>query len=181
MNKKIVTVFGSSVPRSGEYEYEIAYQLGRKLAQSGVNVCTGGFLGIMEAVSKGAVEFGGDAIGVTLDIYNVKPNQYLTKEIKCSSLFERLKNLIEIGDAYIVLQGGTGTLLELSLVWEYINKNMIEERPVACHSSLWKDIVQIMEEQIKKEKRKTGLIKHYEDINDCADYILTRLYAKKYY
>jgi len=175
MNKKFVTVFGSSIPRLGDTEYEIAYRLGKNLAMNGFNVCTGGFLGIMEAVSKGAVEFNSEAIGVTLDIYNVKPNQYITKEIKCSSLFERIRNLIEIGSAFVILKGGTGTLLELAVVWEYMNKNMMVEKPIACHSSLWKDIVIKMEEQIAKENRKTGLVQPFDNIDECAGYIISKL------
>ena len=173
MKKKFVTVFGSSVPQPGDAEYEYAYQLGKKLAQNNINVCSGGFQGIMDAVSKGAREGGAEAVGVTLDIYNVHASKFLSQEIKCHTLFDRLKNLIEIGDAYIVLQGGTGTLLELALVWEYMNKNMIQTKPFACHSSLWKGIVELMEKQITKEKRRTGLIKCFTDIDECADYIIS--------
>jgi hypothetical protein len=126
----------------------------------------------MDAVSKGAVENGKEAIGVTLDIYKVQPSKHLTEEIRCHTLFDRLAKLLEIGDAYIVLQGGTGTLLELSLVWEYMNKLMIQEKPFACHGTMWKQIVKLMESQIQKEKRKNGLIKCFDDIDDCADYII---------
>ncbi len=173
--KKFVTVFGSSIPKLGDDEYETAYRLGKKLGENGLNVCSGGFNGIMDAVSKGAAEKGAEAVGVTLDIYNLTPSRYLTKQISTNTLFERLKNLIEIGDAYIVLQGGTGTMLELALVWEYMNKNMIEEKPVACHSKLWNVIVEIMEKQIAKEKRKTGLVKCFDDIDECAGFIITNL------
>jgi hypothetical protein len=173
--KKFVTVFGSSIPKPGDEEYEIAYNLGKLLAANGLNVCTGGFQGIMDAVSKGAVEKGGDATGVTLDIYNAVPSKYLTEQISCLTLTDRLKNLIEIGDAYIVLQGGTGTLLELSLVWEYMNKNMINSKPFACHGLMWKQMVDLMETQIRKEKRKTGLIKCFEGIEECGDYVISSL------
>jgi len=175
MKKKFVTVFGSSIPRPGDYEYEIAYQLGKKLAANGFNVCTGGFQGIMDAVSKGAFEEGAEALGVTLKVYNAVPSKYLTREIKCNTLFERLQNLIKHGDAYIVLNGGTGTLVELALVWELINKNMLNEKPFACHGSMWKEIVNLMEEQIKREHRKTGLIKCFDEIDDCANYIIEKL------
>lgn len=175
MKKKFVTVFGSSVPLPGNSEYDNAFRLGKKLAQNNINVCSGGFQGIMDAVSKGAREGGAEAVGVTLDIYNAHPSKFLSQEIICHTLFDRLKKLIEIGDAYIVLQGGTGTLLELALVWEYMNKNMIQIKPFACHSSLWKGIAALMEKQISKEKRKTGLIKSFEDINECADYIISSL------
>lgn len=175
MKKKFVTVFGSSIPVAGEIEYEHAFKLGKKLAQNNINVCSGGFQGIMDAVSKGAFEGGAEAVGVTLDIYNALSSKFLSQEIVCHSLFERLKNLIEIGDAYVVLQGGTGTLLELALAWEYMNKNMIQSKPFACHSDLWTGIVDLMEKQIVKEKRRTGLIKCFSDIDECADYIISSL------
>jgi uncharacterized protein (TIGR00730 family) len=174
-NKKFVTVFGSSIPREGDAEYENAFKLGRMFAEKNINVCTGGFHGIMDAVSKGAFENGAEAIGVTLDFYNAKPSRFLSREIKCNSLFERLENLIEVGDAYVVLQGGTGTLVELALVWEYMNKGMLPEKPVACHSSMWNEIVSVMEKQISKEKRKTGLIKCFESIDECGEYIISNL------
>jgi uncharacterized protein (TIGR00725 family) len=173
--KKIITVFGSSIPLPGDEEYEIAYKLGNILAYNNITVCSGGFHGIMDGVSKGAVENGSEAIGVTLDIYNVHPSKYLTKEIRCHTLFERLKNLVEIGDAYVVLQRGTGTLLEFSLVWEFMNKNMIEMKPFACHGKMWKEIVWLMEVQILKEKRNTGFIKCFEDIEECAGYLIRSL------
>lgn len=174
-NQKYITVFGSSIPKPGEEEYEFAYQLGKNFAQNGLNVCTGGFQGIMDAASKGCIEHGGNAVGVTLDIYNAVPSKYLSEEIKCNTLFDRLKNLIEIGDAYVILQGGTGTLVEISLVWEYLNKNMMDEKPVACHGTLWKNIVEVMDQQIKKEKRKSGLVKCFESIEDCSKYISERV------
>lgn len=175
MKNKFVTIFGSSIPRPGDTEYETAFQLGKRFAENEINVCSGGFQGIMDAVSKGAVENGAQAIGVTLDLYNSMPSRYLTKEIRCNSLFERLNNLLEIGNAFVVLQGGTGTLLELALVWEFMNKGLMNEKPFVCHNSMWKSIVEIMEKQILKEKRKTGLIKCFDDVNDCADFIISKL------
>ncbi|MEG8946262.1 LOG family protein [Rosettibacter firmus] len=175
MRKKYVTVFGSSIPSPGDEEYELAYKLGKKLAENGLNVCTGGFQGIMDAVSKGATEKGAEALGITLAVYNARPSKYLTKEIRCNTLFERLNKLIEYGNAYIVLNGGTGTLVELAIVWELMNKKLLNEKPFACHGTLWKEIVHLMEEQIKREKRKTGLVKCFDDINECADFIIDKL------
>jgi len=54
----IVTVFGSSRPREGEADYEEARILGRALAQHGF-FCSGGYGGVMEAVSRGAKEAAG--------------------------------------------------------------------------------------------------------------------------
>ena len=173
--KKTVTVFGSSIPRPGDDEYEMAYRLGKKLADNNLNVCSGGFQGIMDAVSKGAVENGAEAIGVTLDIYHAKASEYLTTQIITHSLFERLTKLVDTGDAFIVLQGGTGTLLELSLVWEYMNKGMIPQKPIACHGSLWNEIASVIERQIVKENRRTELVKCFENIDECAEFVIANL------
>jgi len=66
--KKIITIFGSSKPLNNEEQYLNAYQLGKQLAQVGFDICTGGFNGIMEAASKGAMEGGAEAIGVTVSL-----------------------------------------------------------------------------------------------------------------
>ncbi len=175
MNKKIVTVFGSSLPKEGDEEFKTAYRLGKTLAQKNFNVCTGGYRGIMNAVSKGAAEEGTEVIGVTVDLWHVSPNEYLTKEIRCHTLFERITKLLEIGDAYVILQGGTGTLLELAAVWEFMNKNLLKRKPIVCHSKMWKDIIAIIDNQIKKEKRKTGLVKPCKSVEEIADHLVKQL------
>lgn len=169
--KKTITVFGSSIPGPGDEEYSIAYELGKQLAQNNFSVCTGGYSGIMEAVSKGAVEGGGEAIGVTIKDWKSVPNKFLTKNIVCDNLFERIQTLIKFADGFVILKGGTGTLLELAAVWELMNKNILPVKPVVCHSTMWKQIVEIMEVQIESEKRKTGLIKCFDNVSDMVIYL----------
>ncbi len=172
---KTVTIFGSSLPKQGEFEYESAYKIASELAQNGFNICSGGNSGIMEAVSKAANEKGTEAIGVTVNIFNAKPNHYLTTEIKCNTLFRRIDKLIEYGDAFVILPGGTGTLLELSAIWELFNKNVIKEKPVASIGKMWKTIITEMEERIIKEKRKRNLIKYFLNEKDLVSYLLEKL------
>ncbi|MBA4251767.1 MAG: DNA-binding protein [Chlorobiaceae bacterium] len=170
--KKVVTVFGSSLPIEGEKEYQIAYELGKKLAKANLKICSGGNMGVMEAVSKGAVEVNGEAIGITLNHFSSNGNKYLSEEILCTTLFERVQKLIDYGDAFVILQGGTGTLLEFAAVWELLNKNFLKQKPAACFSEHWKKILDVMEEQIAKEKRKTELIKYFDDVEELADFII---------
>lgn len=163
------------MPLPGEEEYEAAYKLGRLLGKSGFSVCTGGYQGIMDAVSKGAREFNVDVIGVTVDLFSAVPSKYLTNQTHCNSLFERIEKLIELGDAYIILRGGTGTLVELSISWELMNKNLIDHKPVACHGKMWQKIIQPMEERIKYEKRAAGLVQCFDSIEECFGYIKSKL------
>ncbi len=163
------------MPLDGDEEFADAFLLGCLLAQNNYNVCTGGYRGIMEAVSKGVTENGGEATGVTLTYNKSEGNKYLTREIKCASLFERIKTLIEKGDAYIILQGGTGTLLELAAVWEFMNKGLIPVRPIACHSIMWKEIGAVVDKQLEREKRVGGLVRYFSRVEDIADYLKTSL------
>lgn len=175
MKKKTVTVFGSSIPKPGEKDYEEAYLVGRKLAENGFNVCTGGAMGIMDAVSKGATETGAEAIGITVAMFNSKTSKYLTTEVKCDTLFERLDNLITSGDGFIILPGGTGTLLEVSLVWEMFNKEISEIKPVACLGEMWSKIVAPMEERVRYEKRRENIIKCYNTVDEVISFITSEL------
>jgi uncharacterized protein (TIGR00725 family) len=99
------------------------------LARAGFTVCSGGYYGAMEAVSRGAREAGGHTIGLTTPFYRLAPNAYLAEEIAISRWQDRLFELVERGDGYIVLKGGTGTLLELAALWESLNKRAIDPRP----------------------------------------------------
>ena len=116
-----ITVFGGAQPKEGSDAYEEARELGKLLAEHGHTVLTGGYMGTMEAVSRGASETGGHVIGVTCEDIeawrNTSANQWVKEERKKKSLLERLQALIEGCDAAIALSGGAGTLTEISLMW----------------------------------------------------------------
>ena len=175
--KKTITIFGSSRPEENDQEFNTAYKLGVLLAQKGFNICTGGYQGIMNAASKGAREHNAEVIGVTVNNWGSVTSKYLTKEIKCADLYERIQKLISYGDGYVVLQGGTGTLLELAFVWELLNKNLLPGKPVVTHSALWNEIVRIMDKQLLLEKRVSGLIINFNTVDEIADYLYEKLYG----
>jgi uncharacterized protein (TIGR00725 family) len=127
---KIVTVFGSSRPRPGEGQYSVAQELGSELARQGFIVCSGGYAGTMEAVSRGAKEAGGRTIGITAQFFKARVNQHIDEEIRKKTWQDRLFALIESGDAFVTCPGGTGTLVELAVVWEMLNKNVIGRKPL---------------------------------------------------
>lgn len=124
-----ISVFGGSQPREGDTAYEEAMLLGRLLAQRGHTVLTGGYIGTMEAVSRGAYEAGGHVIGVTCEDIEawrpVRPNRWVKEERRRKSLLERLQVLVEECDAAIALPGGAGTLTEIALTW---NLMIVESR-----------------------------------------------------
>ena len=137
----VITVFGSSRPQPGSQAYETAQALGAALAKSGFAVANGGYGGTMEATARGAREAGGTTIGVTAEAFRSKVNPWIEKEIRVQDWQARLFKLIELGAGYVVLPGGTGTLVELSVVWEWINKRFIDSRPLVLLGDYWLPVV----------------------------------------
>jgi uncharacterized protein (TIGR00730 family) len=146
MSERIITIFGTARAKSGGKVYELALETGRVLAQAGFVIANGGYGGTMLAVAKGAAEAGGEVVGVTcLAFEGAVANEYISREIVTSSLDERLETLIKLAEGYVVLPGGTGTLLELAKVWELKNKGFINQsKPIILVGEFWKPLVDLV-------------------------------------
>jgi hypothetical protein len=136
-----ITVFGSSRPEPGSEPYETARRLGAGLARAGFAVASGGYGGAMEGVSRGAREAGGKTIGVTAAVFRAAANAWVEEEIRVATWQERLLKLVELGAGYVVLPGGTGTLVELAVAWEWINKGFLDPRPVVALGDQWAPVI----------------------------------------
>lgn len=174
MSEKIITVFGTSRAKAGDSVYELAYLVGKVLAQAGFAIANGGYGGMMEACAKGAAEAGGEIIGVTCTAFSRSTaNEYITREIITGSLDERLDTLIKLGLGYVVLAGGTGTLLELAKVWELKNKGFLKaDKPIILVGEFWKSLVELVASDDADSRRYVKLVEKPEEIKDClVDYI----------
>jgi len=141
-----VSVFGGSHPQAGSPAYLEACELGKLLALGGHTVLTGGYIGTMEAVSRGANEAGGHVIGVTCDDIEawraVKPNAWVQEERRFATMQERLNELIHACEAAIALPGGPGTLTEIALAWNLMIVNSIPPKPLILIGAGWKSVVE---------------------------------------
>lgn len=142
----IVTVFGSSRPREGDADYEEARALGRALAESGFSVCTGGYNGVMAAVSRGAKEVQGKTYGVTAEFFSGKANPWIDEEIRVRTWQDRLFKLVSMAQGYVACKGGTGTLVELAVVWEMLNKSVMAGKPFAVLGNFWVPVIERVRE-----------------------------------
>ena len=142
----VVTMFGSSAPLPSSPAYQLAHNLGQAIAEAGWTLCNGGYGGTMEAAARGAVEAGGHTIGVTCSLFDRGgPNRYIHQEIPTFDLLARLNTLVRLGSAYVVLPGGTGTLLELALVWELLNKRPVRRAaPLILLGDHWTPLVDLV-------------------------------------
>jgi len=139
-----VTVFGGAQPKEGDAAYAEACELGRLLALAGHTVLTGGYIGTMEAVSRGANEAGGHVIGVTCaDIEawrGTRANTWVLEERHFATLQERLNELVMACDAAIALPGGPGTLTEIALTWNLMIVASIPPKPLILTGAGWMSV-----------------------------------------
>jgi uncharacterized protein (TIGR00725 family) len=135
--QKRVTVFGGSRCGPDAAEYKEALRLGRLLVEAGFDVCSGGYAGVMEAISRGAHEAGGHVIGVTMEQFKSAPNPYLKKIEPSADFYARLQILIRDSAGYIALRGGMGTVTEISLVWNKLVMNVLPQWPLILLGECW--------------------------------------------
>lgn len=177
---KVVTVFGSSRPRSGDANYSEAQALGAALAAGGFVVCSGGYGGVMEAVSRGAKEAGGRTLAITAQFFKSRANQWIDKEIRVKRWQDRLFELIKRGHGYVACRGGTGTLVELAVVWEMLNKGAMNGKPLAVLGDFWRPVIErVGEVELQRASRRgegeEPLVHIASSAEDAAAYLSDRL------
>jgi len=173
-----ISVFGASSPQPGSDLYKRAHQLGRDLASRGHTIMNGGYIGTMEAVSRGARENNGHVIGVTCNEIekwrSVGHNQWITEEKRFDTVYERLKYLVTSCDTAVALPGGIGTLTEIMVTWNLIAVNSINIPPIILISDNWKKVFSnffsIMEAHIPSDHKK--LLTFSPDIESALDAII---------
>ncbi len=150
MSDRIVAVFGSSATRPDSTEWSDAEAVGARLAGAGFTVVTGGYSGVMEAVSKGAAGAGGPVIGVTApQLFAARPgaNPFVTDEQPAGTLAERIGKLIDIASGAIVLPGSIGTAAELVVAWNlnHIRRNNGGARiPTVAVGAVWREMWELL-------------------------------------
>ena len=168
--QRIVAVFGSYAPKPGESLYELAYAVGYALGKAGYVVCNGGYDGTMEASHKGAKEAGARTIGVTCNVFGdyrgqpIKANRYCDDERCSENVLARIETMMRMAAAYVFLEGGSGTLCELGIVWEHVAKKLIDPRPIFVVGEFWAPMVRQLVEVRPKSGRWVHLVNGGEEI-----------------
>lgn len=109
-----VCIFGSARSRPGDEVYETARKIGKRFAEKGYAVVTGGGPGVMEAANRGASEAGGTSVGLNITLpMEQEPNRYANVELTFHYFFIRKVMFVKYARALVVLPGGFGTMDEL--------------------------------------------------------------------
>ena len=176
-----ITVFGSASPQPGDPAYEEARRLGEMLARAGHTLLTGGYMGTMEAASRGAAEAGGHVVGVTcleIEVWrNAKHNPWVLEERKFPTLRERLYCLVESCDGALALPGGIGTLDEIATMWSQMQTQVIPQRPLILIGPGWlhtfNTLIEAQADNIRVQHR--GLLSFAPDVAAAAGMLAAAL------
>ncbi len=169
----LVAVFGSGRPPADHPVLGQAERLGQLLAEAGYAVMSGGYGGTMEAVSRGARQAGSSrsrVVGVTMDLFTppLQPNAWLTEEKRVPDFLPRLKHLTS-ADAFVVLQGGIGTLTEAALVWSFLQTGQIPSRPFIFAGEAWRRLFDALRAETFMTDRDYALATVVQDVDQVLD------------
>lgn len=138
-----VTVFGSARCRPGDEYYTMAEQLSARLAGEGFGIITGGGPGLMEAANKGALEAGGQSVGLNIELpFEQKPNPFTNIQVSFRYFFIRKVMFLKNSVGYVIMPGGFGTMDELFELLTLVQTDKIKSAPVVLMGSdFWGGLV----------------------------------------
>ena len=173
-SEKIVTIFGGSKCGENSPEYLQAKDLGGRLAEAGFTICTGGYLGVMEAASRGAREKGGRVFGIVMNQFKSEPNRYLTDKVASDHFYDRLQNLITRSVGFVALRGGMGTVTEISLVWNKLQTRVLDKRPLVLLGDCWKDVVKTWQDNLAVSEADVALLDFAANAEEACRIIIEK-------
>lgn len=180
MQTKNVGIFGFSSTYPGEALYEDTFRVAREVAKAGYTVVNGGGPGVMRASSEGAKSVGGRTVGITLKppkdmplFEGFDPNNPLDVMIETDTYIERTLKLIEYGDVFIVMNGGTGTISEWGMAWGMARLHFGKHKPLILYGNFWYDIMEAVSANMQlraEELRVYKIVTNPEDIVGAIQY-----------
>jgi uncharacterized protein (TIGR00730 family) len=141
-----VTIFGSARLQPGTPAYESVKQLAAGLTDLGCDIISGGGPGLMQAANEGALSVDPEAlhrsVGIRVDLpFEQVINPYVGKAYGHGTFFSRLHHFMIASDAFVVVPGGIGSLLELSLAWQLLQVNRLHNTPLIVVGKMWESLI----------------------------------------
>ena len=141
-----VAIFGSSRIKVGDPEYRDVYEIARGLAALGFDVVTGGGPGLMQAANEGAQSRSAgervQSVGIRVELpFEQEVNPFVQEAFEHQTFFTRLHHFVLMSDAYVVVPGGIGTVLEAMLVWQLLQVRHLHDTPLVFAGEMWAELV----------------------------------------
>jgi uncharacterized protein (TIGR00730 family) len=141
--KPAVTLFGSARVGEDHPVYAAARETGRRFAEAGWSVITGGGPGAMEAGNRGAKEGGGFSVGFNIALpHEQHANPYLDLDLTFDHFYARKVCFVKPAEGFVIFPGGFGTLDELFEALTLIQTDKVLDFPVVLYDSdYWDELL----------------------------------------
>jgi uncharacterized protein (TIGR00730 family) len=141
-----VTIFGSARAKPGTFVYDEVKRVAAALAGMGCDVITGGGPGLMQAANEGAASAKAPernrSVGIRVDLpFEQEVNPFVELAYEHKTFFTRLHHFVLTSDAFVVVPGGIGTVLELMMVWQLLQVRHVDDVPLILVGKMWADLV----------------------------------------
>jgi uncharacterized protein (TIGR00730 family) len=141
-----VSIFGSARVAKGDTYYEEVKRLARALAEMDCNIITGGGPGMMQAANEGAAEVDAGAVdrsvGIRIELpFEQDVNPFVQSAFEHKTFFTRLHHFVLTSDAFVVVPGGIGTVLEAMMVWQLLQVRHVNDVPLVFVGEMWSEMI----------------------------------------
>jgi uncharacterized protein (TIGR00730 family) len=142
-----VSIFGSARTAPGVYPYDEVKRLAAELTRLGCDIITGGGPGLMRAANEGAMSIATEkperSIGVRIHLpFEQEVNPFVGEVYEHKTFFSRLHHFVIASDAFVVVPGGIGTLLELTMVWQLLQVRNLHGTPLVVVGKMWRELAE---------------------------------------
>ena len=143
-----VTIFGSARTQPGSFVYEEVRYLARELSAMGCDIVTGGGPGLMQAANEGAseVEMPGkdrSSLGIRIELpFEQDVNPFVDQVFEHRTFFSRLHHFVLVSDAFVVVPGGIGTVLETFMIWQLLQVRQVQNTPLILIGKMWSELME---------------------------------------
>lgn len=175
-----ISIFGSARTKPDNPYYQLAVEIGEKLAEAGYGVITGGGPGIMEAGNQGAQQGKGKSVGLNIDLpFEQNHNPYIDPEhnLEFDYFFVRKVIFVKYSQGFVIMPGGLGTLDEMFEAMTLIQTKKINKRPVVLvGSSYWTGLFEwvktvMLEQENNISPKDLDLFKIVDTAEDAVKFI----------
>src|SRR5262245_9991015 len=135
-----VAIFGSARAQPGTFVYQEVKRAASAFAEMGCDIVTGGGPGLMQAANEGAASAGFPerSMGIRVDLpFEQEVNPFVELAFEHKTFFTRLHHFVLASDAFVVVPGGIGTVLETLMIWQLLQVHHIENVPLILVGKMW--------------------------------------------